>query len=127
MDTYYDDKQAGHNGYVPLSPAPTSDIMSFRKRMFVFLAGVLLMTNAVLYIRLVMYDPTIIDPSTFSATTLGTRPETLETVDKLLRAGFDENNTVAWDRLAEMTDLYGHRMTGSKGYDQSAEWVVRTV
>ncbi|KAJ1669894.1 hypothetical protein GGF38_001909 [Coemansia sp. RSA 25] len=74
-----------------------------------------------------MYDPRVIDPSTFSATTLGTSPETLETVDKLLHAGFDQRNTVAWDRLAEMTDMYGHRMTGSRAYDRSAAWVVQTA
>ncbi|ORX68979.1 Zn-dependent exopeptidase [Linderina pennispora] len=49
------------------------------------------------------------------------------TVVNLLNAGFNESNTVAWDRLAEMTDLYGNRMTGSKAYDKSAEWVVKTV
>ncbi|KAJ1955096.1 hypothetical protein EC988_002071, partial [Linderina pennispora] len=49
------------------------------------------------------------------------------TVANLLNAGFNESNTVAWDRLAEMTDLYGNRMTGSKAYDKSAEWVVKTV
>ncbi|KAJ1944788.1 hypothetical protein FBU59_002505 [Linderina macrospora] len=49
------------------------------------------------------------------------------TVANLLNAGFNESNTVAWDRLAEMTDLYGNRMTASKAYDKSAQWVVNTV
>ncbi|KAJ2461652.1 hypothetical protein GGF42_000041 [Coemansia sp. RSA 2424] len=126
MENHY--KQAGPNGYAPLSPAKREpDFMSVRKRAMVFLTGMALMAGAILYIRLVMYDPRVIDPSTFSATTLGTSPETLETVDKLLHAGFDQRNTVAWDRLAEMTDMYGHRMTGSKAYDRSAAWVVQTA
>ncbi|KAJ2487496.1 hypothetical protein EV174_000474 [Coemansia sp. RSA 2320] len=115
------------NGYRKRSPARERDFMSVRKRLLVFLAGAVMMVGAVLYIRLVMYNPAAIDPSAFSATTLGTNPDTLEVVDKLLHAGFDESNTVAWDRLAEMTDLYGHRMTASSGYSRSAAWVVHTV
>ncbi|KAJ2818460.1 hypothetical protein FBU31_005866 [Coemansia sp. 'formosensis'] len=114
-------------GYTLLQTKRKPDFISLPKRMVVFLAGMALMAGAVLYIRCIMYDPRVIDPSTFSATTLGTNPDTLETVDKLLRAGFDQSNTVAWDRLAEMTDMYGHRMTGSNAYDRSAEWVVKTA
>ncbi|KAJ2025579.1 hypothetical protein GGI06_000529 [Coemansia sp. S85] len=125
MDDYY--PQAESKGYTLLQPQRRPDVMTVRTRMIVFLAGMMLMAGAVVYIRFVMYDPRVIDPSTFSATTLGTSPDTLETVDKLLRAGFDQNNTVAWDRLAEMTDMYGHRMTGSQAYDHSAEWVVKTA
>ncbi|KAJ1918929.1 hypothetical protein H4219_002285 [Mycoemilia scoparia] len=39
----------------------------------------------------------------------------------------DKSNTVAWDRLAEMTDMFGHRMTGSEGYDRSVEWILSTA
>ncbi|KAJ2035528.1 hypothetical protein IW146_004430 [Coemansia sp. RSA 922] len=124
MEDHY---QVESNGYTLLQPKRNPDVMSHSKRMIVFLVGMALMAGAVLYIRFVMYDPRVIDPSTFSATTLGTNPDTLETVDRLLRAGFDQSNTVAWDRLAEMTDMYGHRMTGSKAYDHSAEWVVKTA
>ncbi|KAJ2787127.1 hypothetical protein GGI15_000956 [Coemansia interrupta] len=53
--------------------------------------------------------------------------DTLATVDWLLQQGLNESNTVAWDRLAEMTDLYGHRMTGTAAYNRSAAWVVRTA
>ncbi|KAJ2491178.1 hypothetical protein IWW37_002529 [Coemansia sp. RSA 2050] len=125
MDDYYE--QAESKGYTLLQPQRRPDVMTLRRRMIVFLAGMVLMVGAVLYIRYVMYDPRVIDPSTFSATTLGTSPDTLEAVDRLLRAGLDQSNTIAWDRLAEMTDMYGHRMTGSKAYDHSAEWVVKTA
>ncbi|KAJ1944562.1 hypothetical protein GGF37_002133 [Kickxella alabastrina] len=127
---YLDDHTHAHTkGYTSLLPQQrhTSDIMSMRKRMAIFGLGMSMMAAAVLYIRFVMYDPRVIDPGTFSPTTLGTNPDTLEAVTWLLDAGFDEGNTVAWDRLAEMTDMYGNRMTASKGYDLSAQWVVRTI
>ncbi|KAJ2765233.1 hypothetical protein IWQ56_004181 [Coemansia nantahalensis] len=53
--------------------------------------------------------------------------DTLDAVNRLLRASHNVSNTVAWDRLAEMTDLFGHRMTGSDAYEQSARWVVNTA
>ncbi|KAJ2615730.1 hypothetical protein H4S08_001088 [Coemansia sp. RSA 1365] len=53
--------------------------------------------------------------------------DTIAAVDKLIQGGLDSSNTVAWERLAEMTDLYGNRMTSSKAYDLSADWVVRTA
>ncbi|KAJ1643094.1 hypothetical protein LPJ64_005088, partial [Coemansia asiatica] len=117
------------DGYLPLSTTNlrTTEPLSARKRLAIFLAGMGIMAGAMAYVRYCMCDPYVIDPSTFSATTLGTNVDTLATVDKLLHAGFDTSNTVAWDRLAEMTDLYGNRMTASDAYDRSAEWVVRTV
>ncbi|KAI8867697.1 Zn-dependent exopeptidase, partial [Ramicandelaber brevisporus] len=35
-----------------------------------------------------------------------------------------DSSTVAWDRLAEMTDLYGSRVTGSEGEKRSIDWIV---
>ncbi|KAJ2727022.1 hypothetical protein GGI07_000139 [Coemansia sp. Benny D115] len=117
-------------GYVPLQQSSVhsnADLPSPVKRMCILALGTISMVAALLYIRLVMYDPNIIDPGLFSATTLGTSVDTLEAVDLLLKAAADTQNTVAWDRLAEMTDLFGHRMTASSGYDLSAEWVVNTT
>ncbi|KAJ2593059.1 hypothetical protein H4R99_006207 [Coemansia sp. RSA 1722] len=104
-----------------------TELPSVRKRLAIFLAGMGIMGSAIFYIRHCMCDPLAIDPSTFSATSLGTCVDTLAIVDSLLHAGLDNSNTVAWDRLAEMTDLYGNRMTASEAYDRSAEWVVRTA
>lgn len=33
-------------------------------------------------------------------------------------------STVAWDRLAEMTDTFGHRLSGSKALEQTIAWAV---
>ncbi|KAJ1935776.1 hypothetical protein FBU59_005277, partial [Linderina macrospora] len=116
------------NGYTPLAPRPLdSSVPSNTKRLIVLAGGLAMIGGLVAFIKCGMYDPTQINPATFTPTTIGTGAETLLTVENLLDAGFDENNTVAWDRLAEMTDLYGHRMTGSDGYDRSAEWVVKTI
>ncbi|KAJ1680135.1 hypothetical protein EV182_000613 [Spiromyces aspiralis] len=50
-----------------------------------------------------------------------------QVIRQLIRLAKDKHNSVAWDRLAEMTDLYGHRMTGSEGYDRSAEWILQVA
>ncbi|KAK9767134.1 hypothetical protein K7432_003293 [Basidiobolus ranarum] len=47
------------------------------------------------------------------------------TVKQLIDAGLKSNNV--WDRLAEMTDLYGARPTGSKNLEDSIDWIVRTI
>ncbi|KAJ1667108.1 hypothetical protein IW140_001638 [Coemansia sp. RSA 1813] len=136
-DGHHYEQGSGPHGYTPLrnnvagngtpSSSASSDFMSLRKRMAVFLAGIAAMSSAIYYVRNCMCDPSAINPSMFSATTLGTSPDTLEAVQQLLDGGFNRSNTVAWDRLAEMTDLYGHRMTGSHAYDRSADWVVSTA
>ncbi|KAJ1895152.1 hypothetical protein LPJ81_005024, partial [Coemansia sp. IMI 209127] len=122
---------SGPHGYMAVgkhaSGGSAGEFMSLRKRMAVFVAGTALMSGAIFYIRTCMCDPSKIDPSMFSATTLGTSADTLSAVQQLLDGGFNSSNTVAWDRLAEMTDLYGHRMTASAAYDRSAAWVVHTA
>ncbi|KAJ1953977.1 hypothetical protein EC988_002686 [Linderina pennispora] len=116
------------NGYTPLAPRPLDgSVPGSSKRLMVLAGGLLMIGGLIAFIKCGMYDPTKINPATFTPTTIGTGTETLLTVENLLETGFDENNTVAWDRLAEMTDLYGHRMTGSDGYDRSAEWVLKTI
>ncbi|OMH81089.1 Carboxypeptidase Q [Zancudomyces culisetae] len=46
---------------------------------------------------------------------------------KLVEFAFNVNDTSVWDELAEMTDLYGNRMTASVQYARSADWVMRDV
>ncbi|OLY79055.1 Carboxypeptidase Q [Smittium mucronatum] len=45
-------------------------------------------------------------------------------VNLLLDNAGNVNDTSVWDSLAEMTDLYGHRMTGHIQYDRSVSWVI---
>ncbi|MBV1861928.1 MAG: M20/M25/M40 family metallo-hydrolase, partial [Nannocystaceae bacterium] len=35
--------------------------------------------------------------------------------------------TRGWDRLAEMTDLYGHRLSGSQALEDSIAWTLKTM
>ncbi|PVU88194.1 hypothetical protein BB561_005969 [Smittium simulii] len=51
--------------------------------------------------------------------------ETVKMVHRLVDTAYNVNDTSVWDSLAEMTDLYGNRMTASVQYDRSAEWVLR--
>ncbi|KXN65993.1 Zn-dependent exopeptidase [Conidiobolus coronatus NRRL 28638] len=37
------------------------------------------------------------------------------------------NTTIVWDRLAEMTDTFGHRLVGSKGLEDSIDWIVKLI
>ncbi|KAJ2371496.1 hypothetical protein IW150_004566 [Coemansia sp. RSA 2607] len=87
-----------------------------RQTLAVVLATLAMMTCALAYMRTRHKPPATTVPC-----------DTLATVNWLLQQGFDEKNTVAWDRLAEMTDMYGHRMTGSRAYNLSASWVLRTA
>ncbi|KAJ2506893.1 hypothetical protein GGI11_006520 [Coemansia sp. RSA 2049] len=125
----YYEHGSGADGYTALGQHGTSSGMgmSLRKRMGVFLVGIGMLSGAALYVHSCVCDPNAINPSMFSAATRNTSAGTLEAVQQLLDGGFDSSNTVAWDRLAEMTDLYGHRMTSSVAYDRSARWVVRTA
>ncbi len=38
-----------------------------------------------------------------------------------------EGKQRAWERLAEMTDLYGHRLSGSKSLEDAIAWTLRTM
>lgn len=38
-----------------------------------------------------------------------------------------KGNTAAWDRLAEMTDRYGHRLSGSKALEDAIDWSLATM
>ncbi|PVU88201.1 hypothetical protein BB561_005974 [Smittium simulii] len=53
--------------------------------------------------------------------------ESVKMVHKIIQAAYNTNDTSTWDSLAEMTDLYGNRMTGTVQYDRSAEWVLRNA
>ncbi|PVV02106.1 hypothetical protein BB560_003450 [Smittium megazygosporum] len=55
------------------------------------------------------------------------KEDTLNMVEQLVEFGKDEKDTSVWDELAEMTDLYGNRMTASVQYSRSAEWVMKNV
>lgn len=45
-----------------------------------------------------------------------------EAADKIFAAA--EGKTRAWDRLAEMSDLYGHRLSGSKALEDAIAWTL---
>ncbi|OMJ08478.1 Carboxypeptidase Q [Smittium culicis] len=51
-------------------------------------------------------------------------PDTSKMINMLLENSNNTNDTSVWDSLAEMTDLYGHRMTGHVQYDRSVQWVM---
>lgn len=38
-----------------------------------------------------------------------------------------KGKTRAWNRLAEMTDTYGHRLSGSKSLESAIDWTVSTM
>ncbi|KAJ1865196.1 hypothetical protein LPJ78_002891 [Coemansia sp. RSA 989] len=113
------EKHTGYLRYTPLGkPAETP---SLSKRLVVFFIGLL-----VLIVTAFMFGFTGCPMlSKEAALASNTRPCTMQVVRELVQGGFNTSNTVAWDRLAEMTDLYGHRMTASAGYDRSAAWVVQ--
>ena len=39
-------------------------------------------------------------------------------------AAHSKGKTRAWDRLAEMTDTYGHRLSGSKALEDAIDWTI---
>lgn len=49
-------------------------------------------------------------------------PEVTKILDTVLRQG-----TSAWNRLAEMADTFGPRMTGSKGLEDSLDWLAKSM
>ncbi|PVZ98428.1 hypothetical protein BB558_005571 [Smittium angustum] len=53
------------------------------------------------------------------------KTDTVEAINEILKMSKNINDTSVWDSLAEMTDLYGHRMTGHEQYDRSVDWVMR--
>ena len=38
-----------------------------------------------------------------------------------------EDDTRAWDRLAYVADVFGHRLSGSKALEQTIDWAVETM
>jgi carboxypeptidase Q len=38
-----------------------------------------------------------------------------------------QSSDFAWQRLAEVTDLYGHRLSGSVGLERAIDWAVETM
>ncbi|MGH9387788.1 MAG: M20/M25/M40 family metallo-hydrolase [Vicinamibacterales bacterium] len=57
------------------------------------------------------------------------RPEWLapfqENADKLMKAAMADQ--FAWNRLAELTDTYGHRLSGSDNLNRAIAWAVETM
>ncbi|KAL1918551.1 uncharacterized protein VTP21DRAFT_3211 [Calcarisporiella thermophila] len=47
---------------------------------------------------------------------------TKQSVDDIL--SIDNNSIYSWDRLAEMTDLYGSRIIGSPSLEKSIDWII---
>ncbi|KAF9430785.1 hypothetical protein BGZ76_000713 [Entomortierella beljakovae] len=46
-------------------------------------------------------------------------------IDQLVAGSLDSN--IVWDRLAEMTDLYGPRLAGTEALEKSIDWVVENI
>ncbi|ORZ29658.1 hypothetical protein BCR44DRAFT_1489624 [Catenaria anguillulae PL171] len=70
------------------------------------------------------------EPPTTSATRLLTTEPARKVIRPLfghvasVRSGSKTNLTTAWDRLAELTDTYGPRPTGSDALEKSIDWMV---
>ncbi|KAG0092660.1 hypothetical protein BGZ93_008224 [Podila epicladia] len=43
-------------------------------------------------------------------------------VEKIIAGSLESN--IVWDRLAEMTDTYGHRLVGSDALEKSIDWIL---
>ncbi|KFH73812.1 hypothetical protein MVEG_01026 [Podila verticillata NRRL 6337] len=43
-------------------------------------------------------------------------------VEQIIAGSLDSN--IVWDRLAEMTDTYGHRLAGSASLEKSIDWIL---
>lgn len=114
----YASNQTNKDGYMILqaleNPDSSDEPIGLGKRLAVILGSILLLATSALFVHCCLCESSCTDLN----------PGTLTAVNQLVQTGFDTNNTVAWDRLAEMTDLFGHRMTGSRSYDLSAQWVV---
>ena len=58
-----------------------------------------------------------------------TRPEWLgpfhDNADKLIKAAMADQ--FAWNRLAELTDTYGQRLSGSDNLNRAIAWAVETM
>ena len=48
-----------------------------------------------------------------------------QAADKIVAAS--DGKVRAWERLAEMTDLYGHRLSGSKSLEQAIGWTLKVM
>ena len=48
-----------------------------------------------------------------------------ETASRLIKAALSDD--FAWRRLAELTDTFGHRFSGSDSYQRAAEWAMATM
>ena len=46
-----------------------------------------------------------------------------ENIDRILKEATSNNN--AWERLAEMCDTYGHRLSGSENLENAIRWAVK--
>ena len=47
------------------------------------------------------------------------------TADRLITAA--QANDFAWRRLAELTDTFGHRLSGSESLERAIDWAVATM
>jgi len=52
-------------------------------------------------------------------------PELIEASRQLTAAA--EGDTTGWDRLAYMTDTFGHRLSGSDGLEETIDWAIETM
>ena len=48
-----------------------------------------------------------------------------DSATSLIRASMSDD--FAWRRLAELTDTYGHRLSGSSNLDRAIEWAIETM
>ncbi len=74
--------------------------------------------------------PVVLIVTLFAATSFAqTRPAWLDpyraNADKLMKAATADQ--FAWDRLAELTDTYGQRLTGSDNLNRAIAWAVETM
>ncbi|KAJ2784799.1 hypothetical protein H4R18_000926 [Coemansia javaensis] len=118
-------KSERKGGYEPLEPAGAGQRARRAQcgQMVALVCGLALACGGLLYAAVSAATCPMLGGRSAAAVPAATR----RAVEGLLAAGLDGSNTVAWDRLAEMTDLYGPRMTGSDAYDRSARWVVDTA
>ncbi len=69
-----------------------------------------------------------VDPPTSDSVqpaTLAIDPKYVEVARKL--TAMAEADTRAWDRLAYVSDTFGHRLSGSKPLEQTIDWAVETM
>ncbi|MBY0490261.1 MAG: M20/M25/M40 family metallo-hydrolase [Gemmatimonadaceae bacterium] len=54
-------------------------------------------------------------------------PEKYRDVATRIIAAAQADSAAAWNRIAELTDTFGHRLSGSKALEQAIDWTVATM